>query len=263
MDIEFREAPEEGEESNFVLAQAIHRKIGYTDPFLAFDTTLALVVPDMAQLGTNLSLDFVLTALSPETKNINLDVLVMPVKRVNDPAAGKLAFTPFGYRHVADMMSRRHLHEVLYKLARLDEEDHKQGTRRTSTRRDDVYNLMTDVGDAVKIGEKTEQGQAFKKTVHFLLVRELQRLLFDNRGPVDMKMQEVTRELHERLVHGDQIQKAVYEIIDHFGSIGELMREDPRRTVVQASMIRKARQDQWAQASRPKETAVPIVITSY
>lgn len=261
MDIEFRDPPNVWEESNFVLAQAIHRKIGYSDPFLAFDTTLLMVVPDMAQLGTDRSLDMVLTALSPETLNINLDVLVLPVRPLNDPTAGRLAFTPFGQRHAGEMMSRKQLHETLYKLARLDDDDQAHVRPRHTTKRDDVFNLMTGADEALKISEKTEHGQAFKKTMHFLLVRELQRLLYDNRGPIDMKMQNATHELQERLINGDRIQRGVYEVIDHFGSIGELMREDNKRTVVQAAAIRKARENQWEQAALPQEVIVSEIFT--
>ncbi len=246
MDIDFRDAGNPEKESDFAMARTIHRKMGFEDPFFAFAATLRLVTPDMAQLGTENSLGMILKALSADARNIDLDVVITPGKPEKTPLLSRLAFSPFGSSNAAGTLSREELLKALSRLARLGEEDSGHLTRRATARRDDIFNAAGNGDETRNIAERTEQGLAFKRNMRFLLVRELQRLLYDDRGPIDIKLQNATHELRERLIDGDRVQRAVYEVIDDFGSVGELMREKESRTVVQAVAIRKARQELWA-----------------
>lgn len=247
MDIDFRDAAARGELSNFALAQLVHQRIGYADPFLAFDNTLALVVPDMAQLGTDRSLDLILKALSPDTRNINLeDVIVLPIKPEGDIVRTALATTQS--RDPSHPMSRKDFVDILNKLARLGETEPASVKK---AGKGDIYNMPLAADEAGRAKEIIELGIAFKRDTHFLLVRELQRLIFDDRGPVDAKMQIATFELPRRLVDGDRIQRAVYEVMDHFASVGDFVRRG--FTVGEAVVVRKRQQLQWSQAAAAKQ----------
>lgn len=246
MDIELRDAATPGELSNFALAQIFYRRVGFLNPVLAFNVTCELVVPDMAPIGTDKSLATVLTALSPDAQNINLEqILLLPPRpeRVRAESRHPKHF------EVTGTQSNRDLATILNKLARLGE---PESAAIRPNAESDMSHLPVNSQKAIearRVREVTERGEAFKEKTHFILVRELQRLLYDNRGPVDLKMQNATHELPMHLVDGDRIQKAVYEVIDHFGSVGDFMRNGA--TLREAVSTRKRMQELWSQL-RPK-----------
>ena len=248
MEIDFREAVKPGEVSNFALAQTFHRRVGFFNPMLSFDVTRALVVPEMAPLGTDKSLSIVLNALSQGMNNIHLeDFVVFPDKSDSNSSAHKMAQ---GF-NAADARSGKDWAAILSKLARLGEPDSKPPLQDAKR---DISHLPVNSKEAIearRVREKIEQGEAFKSKTRHIVERELLRLLYDNRGPVDLKMQKATELLPFYLVDGSRVQKALYEVIDHFGSIGDFTRNG--FSVPEAVATRKAMQQMWGQASPKAE----------
>lgn len=248
MDIEFRDAAKPGELSNFALGQALYRKAGFSNPLLVFDITRQLVVPEMAPLGTDKSLDMILKALSSETENIHLEEILLLPEGMGRNGGER----PFQKKSEGQgMPSGKELATILNRLARLGE---PEGKPVHLDRESDLSHLPVNSQKAIearRVREITAQGEAFKQKTHFLLARELQRLLYDNRGPVDLKMQNATYELPLHLVDGERVQKAVYEVIDHFGSVGDFVRNGA--SLSDAVSTRRRMQELWTKASPKKE----------
>lgn len=257
MEDSFKNAADKSEPSGFDLAKALHEKLRYSNPALAFGVTRELVVLELKDLGTDRALATVLEALSPETQNIDLeDRIKLPF---SDHAAKKslrdLVFPkPETYAETGSD-SNRQLARILNKLSALGKKDPIDAMRRHDTG-DHVLHLPVDpqaARDAKILGERLRKGQEYKAETLKTLMPELQALLYDGRRSISTGLQYALYIMNEKLVDSAPVQKAVGKLLDDFGSIGAIVRDG--NNFKEAVNIMK--RVEAARAPKKAATAVP------
>jgi len=229
MENTFKNAAEQSGPSAFDLAKALHEKLRYSNPALAFGVTQELILPELKDFGTDKALSTVLHALSPDTQNIETkNRIELPFASAHGRQSLRdLVFPEAKKYEESGSDSNRQLARILNSLSDMGRVDPIHAMRRHDTG-DKVLHLPKDPDAAREekwARERLQRGADYKKETLKVFTSELQGLLYDGRNMIGSQMQYALHVMREKIIGGDEVQKAASKVINDFGSVGALVRD--------------------------------------
>lgn len=225
--------------TDYVLAKTLYDRLRWGDAQDAvFSITKSLIVPLMEPLGTGAALVRVERALDPATDNIDTECRFT---RPDEGVQWSLRDAVFpNLKNYAETGSEgnRTLAGILNRLVSLSGRDFKDGLKRTG----DTVVHLPESPESQRIKNRLERGAAFKEKTKLDFEREFARLLYTDSVGVGTEINYALHRMPEFLKDGQEIAKAMTDVINHAGAIGKMMayhgRYNPGFTLEEAVRIR-------------------------